>query len=333
MKTTMPLSKPIRALVLQTEELLDKEVLLMRNPDAVPGGTLVDAYSYNVDKNIIIFPSNYIGLLKDFIIAHHCIHLLIKGAAAKTTGYKVCSFDRESVYRGMRQIYIDALKDEAKKEKKLPVNKLIEMLFILYSQFLEDINELPWSPVTNARVYYIMEQLRKTQLYILLRDGKKDMDEMMEFEDIIPRRYFVLDKAMFYARDLYLAKNLPADQLTPVINIPQMKKFNHLEVKEMLTTRWTHTAWYQSKVFGDAVLKIFENRLTTDWSAPASLEYYADLYKTGVTLTNDLLEYMTMKDWYVWETPRHLAAAQSKQEEYKKDALKRIFGDLIADQL
>jgi hypothetical protein len=333
MKTTMPLSKLIRALVAQTEELLDKEILLMRNPEAVPGGTLIDSYSYNVDKNIIVFPSNYIGLLKDFVISHHCINLLIKGAAAKTTGYKICSFDQESVYRGMHQIYLDALKDEAKKEKKLPVNKLLEMLFILYMQFHGVINELPWNPIANARVYYIMTQLRKTQLYILLRDGKKDMDERIEFEDIIPRRYFVLDKAMFYARDLYLAKNLPADQLIPVINIPQMKKFDHLEVKEMLTTRWTHTAWYQSKVFGDAVLKIFEKHLTADWAAPADLEYYAGLYKTGVTLTNDLLDYMTMKDWFIWETPKHLVAARSYKEEYEKNALKRIFGDLIADQL
>ena len=29
---------------------------------------------------------------------------------------------------------------------------------------------------------------------------------MTDMMDIIPRRYFVLDKSMFYARDLYLAK-------------------------------------------------------------------------------------------------------------------------------
>ena len=43
-----------------------------------------------------------------------------------------------------------------------------------------------------------------------MKEGKVDMDEMMEFEEIIPRRYFVLNKSMFYARDLYLAKTLPA---------------------------------------------------------------------------------------------------------------------------
>ncbi|MDD1702355.1 MAG: hypothetical protein LUQ31_05185 [Methanoregula sp.] len=331
MKTTMPLSKPIRSFILETEELLNKEILLMRNPEAPPGGSLIDAYTYNVDKNIILFPSSYIGLLKDFVIAQHCTHLLIKGAAANTSGYRVFSFDKDSVYRGMRQIYLDALKDEVKKEKKLPVEKLLEMLFILYRQFLEAINELPWNPLVNARVYYQMTQLRKTQLYILLRDGKKDMDERMEFEDIIPRRYFVLDKSMFYARDLFLAKTLPADQLTPVVNIPQMKKFNHLEVKEMLTTRWTHTAWYQSKIFGDAMLAIMEKHLDADWSAPASIDYYAGLYKTGVDLSNNLLSYMTMKDWFIWEKPGHLSAAQDKKGEYEKDALKRIFGDLIAD--
>src|SRR5208337_3050856 len=266
MKTNMPLTKPIRKVISDTERLLDTEITLLRKPEAAPGGTLIDVYTYNVDKNIIIFPANYIGLLKDFVIAKQCTHLLIRGSAAKKSRYRVLSYTPDTVYNGLRQIYLDALKDEAKKEKKLPVKKLIEMLFMLYSQFHEDINELPWNPIVNARIYTRMEQLRKTQLYILLKDGKQDMDEMTDMMEIVPRRYFVLDKSMFYARDLYLAKTLPSDKLMPVVNIPQMKKFVHLEVKEMLTTRWTHTAWYQSKVFGDAMLTIMEKHLSVDWN-------------------------------------------------------------------
>jgi hypothetical protein len=155
------------------------------------------------------------------------------------------------------------------------------------------------------------------------------MDEMMGFADIIPRRYFVLNKAMFYARDLFLAKTLPADELTPVINIPQMKKFNHLEVKEMLTTRWTHTAWYQSKVFGDSMLSIMEGTVVSDWGAKPDLDYYYDLYRIVVRLTDNLLSYMTMNGWYVWEKPQHLQSALQHKEEYEKNALKRIFGDLL----
>jgi hypothetical protein len=332
MKTNMPLTKPIRRFISETERLLDTEVTLLRKPEAAPGGTLLDIYTYNLDKNIIIFPASYIGLLKDFVIAKQCTHLLIKGAAAQGSGYRVLSYTEDSVYTGMRQVYLDALKDEAKKEKKLPVKKLIEMLFILYRQFHEDINELPWNPIVNARIYHRMEQLRKTQLYTLLKDGKQDMDEMMDMMEIIPRRYFVLDKSMFYARDLYLAKTLPSDKLMPVINIPQMKKFDHLEVKEMLTTRWTHTAWYQSKVFGDAMLTIMEKHLAVDWGSDATLEYYENLYKVGVNLTNALLAYMTMKDWFIWENPQHLLAAQEQAAVYEKAALKKIFGDLIEDQ-
>jgi hypothetical protein len=137
---------------------------------------------------------------------------------------------------------------------------------------------------------------------------------------------------MFYARDLYLAKTLPADKLMPVVNIPQMKKFDHLEVKEMLTTRWTHTAWYQSKYFGDNMLTIMEKQLAVDWNAEASLDYYADLYQTGVNMTNALLAFMSMKDWFIWEKPKHLLAAQEQMATYEKDALKKIFGDLIEDQ-
>src|SRR5665647_1783694 len=332
MKTDMPLSKPLRLFVNQAETLLDTEISLIRNPEADPNGTLVDTYTYDIDKNTIILPSHYIGLLKDFIIARHCVHLLIKGASAKKSRYLVCSFTGDSVFRGIHQIYIDALKDEAKKEKKLPVQKLIQMLNILYTNFNDSINELPWNPITNARVYHRMPQIRKTQLYYLMKEGKADMDEMMEFEDIIPRRYFVLNKSMFYARDQYLARTLPADQLMPVINIPKMKKFNHLEVKEMLTTRWIHTSWYQSKIFGDNMLEIMEKYLQKiEWNAEPSLDYFHDIYQSGVHMTNHFISYMSMKDWFVWESPQHLLEAQARKAEYENGALKRIFGDLIGD--
>ncbi|MFA4877707.1 MAG: hypothetical protein WC586_09860 [Methanoregula sp.] len=332
MRTEMPLSKPIRRFLHHTEETLDTEISLLRQPEADPGGTLVDIYTYDIERNVIIFPAQYVGLLKDFIIAKQCTNLLMKGAAAKKSRYLVCSYTEESVYKGMRQVYIDALKDEAKKEKKLPVQKLIQMLFILFSHFNDDINDLPWNAITNASVYHRMPKIRKTQLYHVMKESKNDMDEMMEQETIVPRRYFVLNKAMFYARDMFLAKTLPADELMPVLNIPQMKKFNHLEVKEMLTTRWTHTAWYQSKVFGDNMLEIMEKPLgPVKWNDPPTLDYYYDLYKVGVLLTDSLLSYMTMRDWFVWEEPKHLLTAHEHKEEYEKTALKRIFGDLISD--
>jgi hypothetical protein len=87
MRTEMPLSKPIRLLISQTENLLDTEISLLRNPEADPNGTLIDIFTYTVEKNIILIPAHYTGLLKDFIIARHCTHLLIKGAAAKKSRY------------------------------------------------------------------------------------------------------------------------------------------------------------------------------------------------------------------------------------------------------
>ena len=40
---------------------------------------------------------------------------------------------------------------------------------------------------------------------------------------------------------------------------------------------------------------------------------------------------MTMREWFVWEEPKHLLAAHEVKDKYEKDALKKIFGDLIAD--
>ncbi|OPY39327.1 MAG: hypothetical protein A4E35_00098 [Methanoregula sp. PtaU1.Bin051] len=325
----VPIAKPVRKFVAHAEELLGTEIVIARDREAPLSGTLVDRYTYPVENEYIVFPAHYVGLIKDFIIAKLTLTLLIKGAAAKRGEYKVISFTEESVYNGMRQIYLDALKDEAKKEKKLPVNKLIEMLFILYMHFQEDMNELPWNPVVNTGVYIKIPKIRKTQLYYLMKEGKEDMDEMMEQMDIIPRRYFVFSKAMFYARDYFLARTLPADELMPVINIPQMKKFNHLEVKEMLTTRWTHTAWYQSKVFGDSMIQIMDSSIINDWNANPDLDYYYNLYMIIQRLTDNLLSYMSMNSWFVWEPVKHLQDAMLVKGEYEQKALRRIFGDLI----
>ena len=73
---------------------------------------------------------------------------MIKGAASKKGEYKVCFYTEESVYRGLRKIYLDALKDEANKKDKLPVHKLIQMLFILFSHFTEEVNEVPWNTIS-----------------------------------------------------------------------------------------------------------------------------------------------------------------------------------------
>jgi len=329
MKGNIPIAKPVRKFVFHAEEILDTQIVITRDKDAPLAGSLIDKFTYPVENDYIVFPAHYIGLIKDFIIAKQVMTLLVKGAAAKRKEYRVLSFNEDCVYNGLRQIYLDALKDEAKKEKKLPVNKLIEMLFILYLQFHEDLNELPWNPVTNTGVYMRLPKIRKTQLYYLMKEGKEDMDEMIEQMDIVPRRYFVLSKAMFYARDYFLAKTLPADELMPVINIPQMKKFNHLEVKEMLTTRWTQTAWYQSKVFGDSMLTIMDSSIVNDWKAEPDLDYYYNLYRITRRLTDNLLSYMTMSDWFVWEPFKHMQDSLQKKNEYEQKALQRIFGDLI----
>ena len=51
----------------------------------------------------------------------------------------------------------------------------------------------------------------------------------------------------------------------------------------------------------------------------------------GVNLSNHLLSFMTMKDWYVWEEPKHLLQANQEKGEYEKKALKKIFGDLLGE--
>jgi len=48
-------------------------------------------------------------------------------------------------------------------------------------------------------------------------------------------------------------------------------------------------------------------------------------------MTNHFISYMSMKDWFVWEPPKHLLEAQARKADYENEALKKIFGDLIEE--
>jgi hypothetical protein len=54
----------------------------------------MDTFSFDTDQNVIIIPPIRIGLLKDLLIALHCIILHIRGTAAERGEYRGLSYDR-----------------------------------------------------------------------------------------------------------------------------------------------------------------------------------------------------------------------------------------------
>jgi hypothetical protein len=80
------------------------------------------------------------------------------------------------------------------------------------------------------------------------------------------------------------------------------------------------------------MLELIDRHLdNVEWNAPPTLAHYLELYKMGVNLSNHLLSFMTMKDWYIWDEPKHLLLANQAKGEYEKKALKKIFGDLLGE--
>jgi hypothetical protein len=77
------------------------------------------------------------------------------------------------------------------------------------------------------------------------------------------------------------------------------------------------------------MLTIMDSSIVNDWNATPDLDYYYNLYRIIGRLTDNLLAYMTMTDWFVWEPYKHVQDAMQKKDEYEKKALRRIFGDLI----
>jgi hypothetical protein len=80
------------------------------------------------------------------------------------------------------------------------------------------------------------------------------------------------------------------------------------------------------------MLEIMEKYLQKiDWNEESSLDYFHEIYQLGVLMTNQFISYMSMKDWFVWEPPKHLQDAQVRKPVYVHDALRKIFGDLIEE--
>lgn len=229
----------------------------------------------------------------------------------------------------MKQIYLDILKEDSESGRKIETTKLIRILFQLYTHFYETCAEVPWDIVVNRWLYQHCPKMRKAQMYYLIKEGKRDMAALLQFKESLPKKFFVMNKAMFYARDLYLADALPSEDLMPVKNIPQMQKFDHLEVKEMLTTRWTKSSWYKTKLVGDQMKRILEENVLSDNENLKDAAYFTGIFNQGVAVTDLWCSFMHMENWFTWASPEVHRVTDGRKEEIETSALQEIFGDLI----
>ena len=319
------LSPQLQNLIRFTEESLDTEIVLHRQPDCPPCGILVDRYTYETEKNVIVYPAAFLGLLKDFVIALNVTRLLIRGTAYQNGHYKVLTYDPEGVALGMEQIYLDLLKDEHTRLLSLFQKKKIP--FYLYKLFHDTLSEIPWGILSHTFLAIHFPVMRTAQLYFLVRESLRDMHELVEVKNYIPRRYFAMHNGMFYARDMLLASILSEYKLNPLINIPELQRFRNLDIKEMMTHRWSRSHWYHTKVVGDAMYAMLRRELSpsrADQWNPSDLE---QVYHQGRIITDHFMTLMQMSGWYIWDSPEHLLSAELHQAEIERGAFTRIFGD------
>ena len=317
-------SPALENLINHLEKILSSEVVIHRENNAPGHGILLDSYSYNTNKNVIVFSGSQLGLLKDFVIAENATRMIVRGIAHKRGNYRILSYDADTAALGMNQIYLDTLKDE--KTRNLGIAQKKKLMYYLYMLFHETIIEIPWEVISNVFITKRCDMLRNAQAYFLVKESMKDMHELVAFKDMLPRRYFVLNNAMYYARDMYLADITAELKLNPLINIPELQKFRNLDVKEMMSHRWRQSYWYHTKIVGDAMTNIIRMVLKHDFSGTLDEKYYSDLYDLGVEITNRWLMMMRMQDWFRWEEPSHLRDVETKADEIERIATSAVFG-------
>lgn len=307
------------------ERSLDTEIVLHRQPDCPPCGILVDTYTYETEKNVIVFPAAFLGLLKDFVIAFNVTRLLIRGTASRSGIYQVLSYEPDGAALGMEQIYLDLLKDERTRQLSLARKKKIP--FYLYKLFHDSLSEIPQGVVSHIFLAVHFPVMRSAQLYFLIKEGLRDMHELIEAKNYIPRRYFVMQNGMFYARDMLLASVMSEYRLNPLINIPELQRFRNLDIKEMMTHRWSRSHWYHTKMVGDALYAMLVRELPPARPDQWNPSDMVQVYQRGRTVADRFIELMQLSGWYVWESPTHLLSAEQHQAGIERQAYARIFGD------
>lgn len=318
------LSPELQNIIDVTNELLDTEIFLHRRNDVPIQGLLIDDYTLQTGKNVIAFSSSQLGMLKDFVIAKQCFTLLFRGIAAKNDSYKVLSFEKEGALAAARQIYLDTLKDENTRKMELWRKK--QLIFELFLLFHETLSDLPQTILANVVVAKNYSVMRNAQIYSLLKGSIRDMHDLVPVKDFIPQRYFVLHNGMFYARDMILAYILSEYKLNPVINIPELQRFRNLDVKEMMTHRWSRSIWYHTKVIGDAMSNILKLTLNMDFERDLDSGYFLSAYECTVDIVNRWLAMMAMQGWYMWSSPEHLSKTLKNREEIEKCITEELFG-------
>jgi hypothetical protein len=318
------ISKDVKNLLARTEETLGIEISVLRSPEAPPGGLLIDSFSFETDKNVIIVPPARIGLFKDLLIALHGISLLIKGAAAEKGDLRVLSYDEESLFRGVSQIYLDTLKDET--TRSIPVDRKRKINFYLYMLLHETLTELPWMILSHAYLSRNYPILHSAQVYGMMKESMQDMHELVPMKKYLPARYFVLHNGMYYARDFFFTEITAEYRLNPVIMIPELQRFKNLEVKELLTERWSSSSWYQTKAVGDMLFQILLGAMPTGLNPGETLDAGYALYQTGMCITDQWIAQMQLESWYLWDTPAQQREMLKDREALRKRIDLRIFG-------
>lgn len=322
MSSPYNLSDELTELIGHIEDLLGITITLHRQDNIPDQGLLVDDYTYGTGKNLILFSSNELGMLKDFVITKNCIELLFKGIASGKDRLHVLSFDDVSASEGMKQVYFDVLKDENTRGLEIAERK--KMLFHLFLLFRNTLSEVPWSILSNIYISKKYPVMRNSQVYLLMRESMYEM-HALEANENLPQRYYVMHNAIYYARDMLLAYTLSEYRLNPMINIPELQQFRALDMKEMMDSRWSRSHWYHTKVVGDAMSNILKLSLNSDLTKNPGPDLYNDLYDCGIDITNRWLVMMAMQDWYRWEKPDHWRSAVEKQASTEELILGKIF--------
>jgi hypothetical protein len=323
--TEYHLSGPVRSLIHQAENLLETKIVLKRHRDAPRTGYLLDTFLLGSDRNIIIFPDDNMGTLKDFIIAKHILKLVMQGTAYRGGGGKVLMFDVPSAVRGMNQIYLDSLKDE--KTRNLSVQEKKEIISDLFLLFHERLMDLPWVITAHILISKRCPFLRNPQVYSLIRESILDMHSLDPKKEQIPLRYFVMHQGMYYARDMLLAFKLSEHTLHPEINIPELQVFRNLDVQQMMEYRWSQSPWVHTKIVGEAMANLMDIALFIDLDQKPDGRFYQEVSQCVIAAIHRWMTMMNMQDWYFWDFPGSYHIFLKNRQNIRQRALNEVFPD------
>jgi hypothetical protein len=118
-----------------------------------------------------------------------------------------------------------------------------------------------------------------------------------------------------------------SSHLHPEINIPELRAFRNLDVKQMMECRWSTSPWIHTKIVGEAMANLMDIAISPSLDQKPDRQFYQDIGSYTTTAIHRWITIMSMQDWYFWDSPVSYRNSLKNREDIRQVAMEKLFSE------